>query len=432
MGINPARLIISSFLTVIFLGCFLLLLPVSTPSGISFIDALFTATSATCVTGLIVRDTPDDFTPFGHMVILLLFQLGGLGIMTFSTIFALVIGRRVTMQNRKVLSVVYDNLQVDIKVLLKWILAFTVLIEGVGFVLLYIPFKSQGVFFSIFHAVSAFCNAGFSLMSSSFQNYRDNIYINLSMTFLIITGGLGFWVLYDLGRVTKAKIKRTEFRMALHTKIVIFLSVGLIIAGTGLILGLEYRNVFTHMGWKTKILAAYFQSVTARTAGFNTVEINSLNPATKFFLCALMFIGASPGSTGGGVKTVTFALVVMGIVAILKGKNQIRIFNRAVPLELFEKAIVIFILGLVWIGLALFLLLISEPQPPVSLMFEVFSAFGTVGLSTGITPYLTPFGKFIIILTMFLGRIGPMTLAIALTKRVQGEIRLPEERVMVG
>jgi len=407
-------------------------IPVSTPSGISFIDALFTATSATCVTGLIVRDTPHDFTPFGHMVIMLLFQLGGLGIMTFSTIFALVIGRRVTMQNRKVLSVVYDNLQVDIKVLLKWILAFTVLIEGVGFVLLYIPFKSQGVFFSIFHAVSAFCNAGFSLMSDSFQRYKNNLYINLVMSFLIIVGGLGFWVLYDLKRLLTARVKKAEARMALHTKIVILFTIFLIIIGAGLIFSIEYSHVLKNLNWKTKILVAYFQSVAARTAGFNTVDINSLNPATKFFLCALMFIGASPGSTGGGVKTVTFALVVMGIVAILKGKNQIRIFNRAVPLELFEKAIVIFILGLVWIGLALFLLLISEPQPPVSLMFEVFSAFGTVGLSTGITPHLTPFGKFIIILTMFLGRIGPMTLAIALTKRVQGEFRLPEERVMVG
>lgn len=432
MGINPARLIILSFLTVILLGCFLLLLPISTTQGISFIDALFTATSATCVTGLIVKDTPHDFTTFGKMVIMLLFQLGGLGIMTFSTIFALVIGRRVTVQNRKVLSVVYDNLRVDVKMLLKWILAFTVLIEGLGFILLYPHFKSQGPFFSLFHAISAFCNAGFSLFSNSFQNYRDNLYVNLSMTFLIITGGLGFWALYDLLRALKAKIKRVEFRAALHTKIAISVSLGLIILGTVSILGLEYNHILSGLNLKTKILASYFQSVTARTAGFNTLDINSLNPATKLLLCVLMFIGASPGSTGGGIKTVTFALVVMGVIAILKGKNQIRIFNRAIPLELFEKAIVIFILGLVWICLALFLLLIAEPQEPLSLIFEVFSAFGTVGLSTGITPYLTPWGKFIIILTMFLGRIGPMTLAIALTKKAQGEFRLPEEKVMVG
>jgi trk system potassium uptake protein TrkH len=432
MGINPARLIILSFLTVILLGCFLLLLPISTTQGISFIDALFTATSATCVTGLIVKDTPHDFTTFGQTVIMLLFQLGGLGIMTFSTIFALVIGRRVTVQNRKVLSVVYDNLQVDVKMLLKWILAFTVLIEGLGFILLYLHFKSQGPFFSLFHAISAFCNAGFSLISNSFQNYRDNLYVNLSMTFLIITGGLGFWALYDLLRALKAKIKRAEFRVALHTKIVIFVSLCLIILGMLSILGLEYNHILSGLNLKTKILTSYFQSVTARTAGFNTLDINSLNPATKLLLCVLMFIGASPGSTGGGIKTVTFALVVMGVIAILKGKNQVRIFNRAIPLELFEKAIVIFILGLVWICLALFLLLISDSQEPLSLIFEVFSAFGTVGLSTGITPYLTPLGKFIIILTMFLGRIGPMTLAIALTKRAQGEFRLPEEKVMVG
>ncbi len=432
MQINPARLIITSFLLVIVVGWFLLLLPISTTKGISLIDALFTATSATCVTGLIVKDTPHDFTPFGQGVILILFQLGGLGIMTFSTIFALVIGRRVTMHNRRVLNVVYDNLKIDVKILLRWILTFTILIEFLGVVLLHIFFKDKGVFFSLFHAVSAFCNAGFSLMSDSFQRYKNNLYINLVMSFLIIVGGLGFWVLYDLKRLLTARVKKAEARMALHTKIVILFTIFLIIIGAGLIFSIEYSHVLKNLNWKAKILTSYFQAVTARTAGFNTLDINSLAPATKFILCALMFIGASPGSTGGGIKTVTFALVVMGIVAILKGKNQIRIFNRAIPLDLFEKAIVIFILALIWIALALFLLFIIEDKPPLSLMFEVFSAFGTVGLSCGITPYLTPFGKFIIILTMFLGRIGPMTLAIALTKRAEGEFRLPEEKVMVG
>ena len=287
-------------------------------------------------------------------------------------------------------------------------------------------------FSALFHAVSAFCNAGFSLFSTSFQQFRSDIFINCLITALIISGGLGFLVLYDISRWLRFKVRKKDVRLALHTKIVLSVSIILIILGTLFLLVAENQSLFGGYAFKDRILASYFQSVSARTAGFNTVEINSLRPGSKLFVATIMFIGASPGSTGGGIKTVTFALVLVGIITLLKGKKQIRLFRRAIPLQLIDKAVVIFVLSLIWIIFATILLLFIENKTSLNLFFEVVSAFGTVGLSSGITPDLTTLGKFIIILTMFFGRIGPMTLAIALAKRDEADFKLPEENVMVG
>lgn len=429
---KPARIIVASFLIAISLGCLLLLLPISTYQRISFVDALFTATSATCVTGLTVRDTASFFTPFGRALILVLFQLGGLGIMTFSTIFALVLGRRITIKDRQILSLVFENVELDIKVLLKWIFILTLIMEALGAILLKFQSPQLSFYYALFHAISAFCNAGFSLFSRSFQSMRGGWLFNLTLTFLIVTGGIGFLVLYDLGRWIRSRISGNGTRLTLHSKIALSLSLILILLGTVFLYFSEAGAGFKDYPWNEKILASYFQAVTARTAGFSTVEIGNLASRSKLFLILLMFIGASPGSTGGGIKTVTFSLIILGILSILKGRNQIRIFHRAIPLELFEKAIVIFILSISWVLLATLALLFFEEKDFLSLLFEVVSAFGTVGLSTGITPSLTLLGKFIIILTMFLGRIGPMTLAIALARRERDDFRVPEENVMVG
>ncbi len=432
MQIKPARIIALSFLTAISIGTLLLLLPISTHSGITFIDAFFTAASAVCVTGLTVRNIGTFFTSFGQSVILILFQLGGLGIMAFSTMFALMLGRRITIKDRRTLSVVFENIEVDAGVLLKWMFVFTFIIEGLGVVFLNFYWHDSGIFFALFHSVSAFCNAGFSLFSTSLQGMRSDVLMNLVFIFLIIAGGIGFLVLYDLGRYFKSRLLKKDARLTLHTKMVLVITSALLITGAVFLFASEYQGVLKGLGLKSKILASCFQSVTARTAGFNTVSIDQLKPGSKLLLSMLMFIGASPGSTGGGIKTVTFGLILLGIVAILRGKNQIRFFNRAIPLDLFEKAVVIFALSISWVLFATLVLVFTEQQNVLNIVFEIISAFGTVGLSCGITAKLTVVGKLIIILTMFFGRIGPMTLAIALAKRQEGNFKLPEENVMVG
>ena len=432
MQIKPARIIIFSFLSVIIAGTLLLLLPASTSQQVSFIDALFTATSATCVTGLIVKDTGSFFTPLGQGIIMLLFQFGGLGIMTLSTIFALMLGRRITITGRKTLSLAFENVEFDMKLLLKGIVIFTILIELLGACLFKLFFPEMGIFSALFHSVSAFCNAGFSLFETSFQKFRSLGSINILTTTLIIAGGLGFLVLFDLMRWVKGKILKKSSRLTLHSKIVMVVSLILILVGMSSIFIIEGDHLFSEYSFSEKCFASYFQSVTARTAGFNTVEIGGLQKGSKLMLGALMFIGASPGSTGGGIKTVTFALVVLGLIALLRRSAQIRISKRAIPMHVFEKAIAIFVLSIVWIFFATAVLSIVDNRSFLNILFEVVSAFGTVGLSCGITAGLTTVGKLIIILTMFFGRIGPMTLAIALANRNEADFKLPEENVMVG
>jgi len=449
--LKPPQIIIFSFLITILIGAFVLSLPQSSSEGVSIgaVDAFFTATSATCVTGLIVRDTGADFSDFGRAVILFLVQIGGLGIMTFSTFFAILLGRKLTIRENVVVKGALDHHSlVGLKTLILYILGITFFIEMAGAILLYARFGN--IYPSIFHSISAFCNAGFSLNSASFLNYRQDAYVNLIMAALIILGGIGFIVLIDIPKIfrwcfRRIFLKRREdirhlfSRISLQTKIAVTISIILLILGGTVFFLLENHKILYGLGLKHKILTSFFQSVTSRTAGFNTVPITNLASPTLFFLIILMFIGASPGSTGGGIKTCTLGILVAGAWSMIKGRDNIHVFKKTIPKHIFKKAVMIVGLAVAWIVVFTMLLSFVEekngamPNYFLSILFEVTSAFGTVGLSTGITPILSPAGKILVMITMFVGRLGPLTLALAVAMREQRVFyKYPEEKVMVG
>ena len=450
--LNPPQIVALSFLLTIVIGTVLLSLPISVQGreNLSLIDAVFTATSATCVTGLIVKDTAGFFSPFGRLVILLLFQSGGLGIMTLSTLFAILLGRKLTIRRKVIVQNALDRHKIEgLTTLIKYILVVTFGIEILGAFLLFLKWVqapgvsvNQAVWWSIFHSVSAFCNAGFSLFSNSFIGYKDNYYIIFVMSIMIILGGIGFVVLLDIKSLNFWRKNRFFIlkRLNLQAKIVLTLTVFLILLGMAFFLFSENQNVLQDLSWKNKIFTSYFQSVTSRTAGFNTIDIGALRIGTLFFLIFLMFIGASPGSTGGGIKTATFGVVLAGLWAMVKNKKEVSLFKKTIPQYVIRKALVVFLMGLGWIVLVTLILSVVEGENAgrssdsfLPILFEVTSAFGTVGLSTGITADLTTLGKVLIILTMYAGRIGPLTLALAIALREEKLIyRYPEEKIMVG
>lgn len=448
---RSARLLILSFAFIIVLGTFLLCLPQATHSrSISFVDALFTATSATCVTGLIVVNTGAYFTVFGQWVILFMIQLGGLGIMTFSTFFAVTLGRKLSFGERFIFKETMGEYGLlDILRVLRHIFIFTVLIEAIGAAFLYRRMIGlypplEALYYSVFHSIAAFCNAGFALYSDNLCRFRGDTLVNCTVMSLIIVGGLGFLVLEDVYQHLKGRLagrKKTPFH--LHTKIVLCTTLFLIIGGAILFYLLEVRNVLVGLSLKDNILASFFQSVTARTAGFNTVDISMCSNASLFLLTILMFIGASPGSTGGGIKTTTFTILIFLFMTRLRGKERVSIFRRQIPLDVLAKAISIFFASFILVIGATMLLQVTEhwslPYDVgrgdfIELLFETVSAFGTVGLSTGITSSLTELGKLLITLTMFCGRLGPLTLAMVITGGRQREekFELAEESAMIG
>lgn len=449
--LKPPQIVIFSFLATIIIGACVLSLPQCSADGdsIGIVDALFTATSATCVTGLIVRDTGSAFSEMGRLVILFLVQIGGLGIMTLSTFFAILLGRKLTLRENVVVKGALDHHGVEgLKTLILYILGITFFIELIGAVLLYNRFGD--VFFSIFHSISGFCNAGFSLNAASFAAYSQDVYVNVVMAALIILGGIGFIVLIDIPKIfrwasrrlflgSNEDIKHLYSRISLQTKIAVSVSIILICVGTLVFFLLENHRVLDGLGTKDKVLGSFFQSVTARTAGFNTVPISKLASPTLFFLIILMFIGASPGSTGGGIKTCTFGVLLIGAWSMIKNRDNMHVFKRTIPRPAFRKAVMIAGLAVAWIVVATMLLSFIEgnneamPNYFLRILFEVTSAFGTVGLSTGITPILSPLGKLLIMITMFVGRIGPLTLALAVAMKEQKIFyRYPQEKVMVG
>ncbi|GEA18979.1 TrkH family potassium uptake protein [Moorella sp. E306M] len=423
---------------VIATGTLLLSLPIASQSGqpVAVIDALFTATSATAVTGLVTVDTQTTYSLFGELVILTLIQTGGLGFMTLSTLVALLLGKRITLKERLVMQEAMNQLTVEGVVRLsKYVLIFTLFAEGLGALLLSIRFSSQmplgqAIYFGIFHAVSAFCNAGFDLFSKSLVDYRGDLLVNMVITLLIIFGGLGFSVVADI------YTKRSWQRLSLHSKIVIRTTLLLIVTATVIIFLLEYTNTksLAPLPLGEKILASYFQAVTPRTAGFNTLVIGDLRPVTLLFITILMFIGASPGSTGGGIKTTTFAAIAVAVWTIIRGNVDIEVFGRRLPRGTVLKALAIAAVSLLLIVTVTGILLITEQADLQMVLFEVTSAFGTVGLSMGLTPKLTVAGKLLITATMFTGRVGPLTLAFAIAQRLgrQGIKHYPEERIIVG
>jgi trk system potassium uptake protein TrkH len=438
-----------SFLGAIFIGWILLSLPqASKEAPLSLVDSLFTATSATCVTGLIVVDTGARFTTFGQLVILALIQLGGLGIMTFSSFFLIFMGGRLSIKHRILIQESFSQFPLkDMFHLLRLVISFTLFMEFLGALLLYGRFvhifpPAQAAYYSVFHSVSAFCNAGFSLYGTSFIAFQNDLLVNVVMTALIIIGGLGFFVLADLSLMERLSSLKRPKRFSLHTKTVFAVTAFLLLAGTVLVLVLEWQNTLAGMSLKDKLMASFFQSVTARTAGFNTLVTGSLTNATLFLLVILMFIGASPGSTGGGIKTSTFGILIAVLISRLKGRRNVELFRRTLPLNIVGKAVSVAALGIITIATTTMILSVTEGKLLISeisrgrfleLLFETTSAFGTVGLSTGVTPNLTILGKIIVSITIFIGRVGPLSLALAVGQRVsRRHYEFPEENVMVG
>lgn len=444
--LSPPRLLAASFGGVIALGTLLLSLPIAAAPDrhIPVVDALFTATSAVCVTGLIVRDTPVDFSPFGHVVILLLIQAGGLGYMTISTVVAAALGKRVTLQERLTLQ---EGLNVHtLEGLLGFVVAvarLTLAFELAGAVTLGVRWAwdfgaGRGAWLGLFHAVSAFNNAGFSLFSSNLMSYRDDVTVNLVITSLIITGGIGFFVLTEIGGLRR----RHRASLSLHSRLVLATTAILIAGGTVTLLLLERDNPRTlgSLGPLGATLAAYFQAVTPRTAGFNTIDIGAMTPPALFVVMVMMFIGASPGSTGGGVKTSTFAVTVLALWATVRGIHEPSVFRRRIPADIVARSFFVCLIAFLTMNIVAGLVLVAERLELLPILFETTSAFGTVGLSMGrpgsavsLVGHFSPAGKMLVAAMMFMGRVGPLTLAIAVVGgAVQPRIRYPEGKVLIG
>jgi len=438
---NPWRFIVLSFLLIILVGTIFLMLPVSSQSG-KFTDpitALFTATSATCVTGLVVVDTGTYWSLFGQIVILLLIQLGGISYMTLLSFLALLLRRQVVLHERIILQETLNSWSIrGVMKLARVVLYTVVFFEGLGALLLFFVFIRDYPFitalkFSIFHSISAFCNAGFDLLGGfrSLTGYVDNPLLVFTITSLIIFGGIGFVVIYDL----RSNLFNWK-KITIHSKIAILTTIILIILGTLIIGLLEWRNPGTMgpLSIRGKILSSYFQSVTPRTAGFNTLNIGNMRNATLLFIILLMFIGASPGGTGGGIKTVTFTVLISAVRATLMGYENVEIMERKLYWDSVRKAWALFFLSIGLIFIGWFTLLISENLLPINLLFEVVSAFGTVGLSTGITPSLSTVGRIVIILVMYLGRVGLVVFGLSFLYplRRKSHIELPYGEVSIG
>ena len=448
--LSPQQVLPLSFLAFIVFGALLLLTPWATKSGqIHVIDALFTATSAVCVTGLIVVDTGSYFSPFGQGVILGLIQVGGLGIMTFSVLFYTLLGSSIRLRDRVIVQSSFTTGQRgDVLQLVKSIFLYTFVIEAIGVLLLFLAWPedcspSRCFWIAVFHSISAFCNAGFSLFQDSFVRLQSNWWINLIITGLIIVGGLGFIVLTEIGDWIRIKISDNgRPRISLHTKIVLTTTACLIAGGTVLFFFLESNDSLVAAPLGRKILASYFQSVTARTAGFNTIDIYTLANPTLFILIILMFIGASPGSCGGGVKTVNAAVLLIIAKNRFKGKEEGEVFKRTIPRETLSRSVTIIISSVVLISVVACLVMIAEtgryahPETRgkfLEYLFETVSAFGTVGLSMGVTSTLTNVGKILIMVMMFLGRLGPLNLAFSLAKKAPAKrFHYGEEKIFIG
>ncbi|QAA82107.1 potassium transporter [Aequorivita sp. H23M31] len=449
---NPAILFVGSFAIIALAGTFMLQLPSSTTYGISFTDALFTATSATAVTGLIVMDTAKDFTPMGQTIIMVLFQIGGLGMLTFTSFFAYFFKSGASFKESLYMKDIigHDKLNSVMKTVMQIVL-FSFILEGIGALLIYNsltsnPSNHSNAFFAIFHAISAYCNAGFSLLSDNMHDpsVRFNYYMQWVIMALIIFGGLGYHIAYNIIQYFK-KLMINIFRkknrvfisrvINLNTKIVLYTTIILIVAGTTFFFISEQQtNLLGHDTTFGKFTTAMFSSVTARTAGFNTVDMTNFTIPGILFMIFLMWVGASPASTGGGIKTSTFALATLNIFAIARNKKYIEIGTRRIATEAVNRAFAIITISLASIGLGILLLLIFDPEfTLIQIAFEAFSAFGTVGLTMGITPDLSEPGKYVIIFLMFFGRIGLLNLMIGILKSMnKPEYTYPEENILIN
>ncbi len=436
-NLTPAQVLVLGYLVVILVGAILLTLPIATTDGqgMNLLDSIFTATSATAVTGLIVENTSTFFTVFGQIVILCLIQIGGLGIMTMSTLFALLVGKKITLRERLVIQQDLDQFELSgvIRVV-RYVLGVTFIIEGIGALILFIRFLVdmpvvKAFYYAVFHAISAFNNAGFDIFGNSLENFTGDIVVNFAITTLIILGGIGFAVIAELYSGKGFK------KFSLQTKLVLSITGILIVVGMLISFVLEYSNPATlgNLPLGEKVIASYFLAITPRTAGFNTVPTGALKSSTLFFTIILMFIGASPGSTGGGVKTTTFGALAAVLYSRATGRNDIEIFKRRLGKDVIYNALSIILISLMLVVTVTMILTVTENAEFLDLFFEAVSAFGTVGLSTGVTGSLSVIGRILIIITMFAGRVGPLTLAIAIGQRgKKANVRYPKEKILVG
>ncbi|MBW6499968.1 MAG: ATPase [Bacteroidales bacterium] len=454
---NPAQLFILSFLLIIIAGTFLLLLPKASVAKISLIDALFTSTSAVCVTGLTVVDTGSYFTGFGQIIIAILIQAGGLGIMTFASYFSYFFRGGSSYENQLILKDLTNAEKIsEVFTVLKKIILITFFIEGIGAILIYnavdselIPSLADRLFFSAFHAVSGFCNAGFSNLPDSFYEdaYRLNYPLHLIVAFLFILGGLGFPIVFNLIRLLKARLKsffllllsrkkqiHSPLLININTRLVLITSLILSITGTIAFFILEYNNTLSDHGFSGKVITSFFASVTTRTAGFNSVDTSALTLPTMLIVIFLMWVGASPASTGGGIKTSTIAVALLNIVSIARGNLRLEVYGREIPGVSVNRAFAIIVLSMVVIAFSIGCLTVFETGKGfLQICFECVSAFSTVGLSTGITADLTSAGKLVLIFTMFTGRVSMLTILIAFFKKVSsGNYRYPTESILIN
>jgi len=437
--LNPAQILIVGFLVLILIGTLLFMLPIATKDRhhLSFIDALFEATSAVCVTGLAVVDTGSTFTVFGQIVLLILIQLGGWGFMTSGIIMFVLLGKRIGLRERLVLqqSINSFSLQGIVK-LVQRIVIITLAIELLGAIVLAsrwsyeLPLQ-KAMYYGIFHSISAFNNAGFGLEPDSLMKWVGDPVVNIMITLLFITGGIGFTVILDVIE------KRSFKKLSLHSKVALSVSLLLNVVSFVVILGLEFRNPATlgSLAMSDKLWASYFQGVVTRTAGFNSLDISQMTASSLIYMMGMMFIGASSGSTGGGIKVTTAAILFFALWKVVRNQEDVNIFKRRIPQELVIRALSITLSGILFMFIIFFLLTITEAGKDITkILFETVSAFGTVGLSAGLTPELTPLGRILLTVMMFIGRLGPLTMAFALVHHTKNKsaIRYAEGKILIG
>jgi len=443
-NMSPFKILAIGFLTVILTGGILLSLPVATISGesTSFLDSIFTATSAVCVTGLVVVDTGTYWSTFGQMIILILIEIGGLGFMAMSTFFAMILGKRISLRERLVMQEAYNTFSIQgIISHVRYMLIFTVTVQLSAALILMTQFipvygVGTGIYYGIFHAISGFNNAGFDLLGNftSLTLFNENKIILITIAIVINIGGLGYLVCREI--ISSFKTKRKLKNFSLHSKVVLTISVILLSVGTLSLLVFEWKNPVTMgpMSFGDKLTNAFFSATTPRTAGFNSISTSDMSPAGKLLTMGYMFVGGSPGSTAGGVKTTTFGIVIFTLISVLRGRQDAEVYKRRISQSTVYRAMAIFMLGITIVIVGVMILSISEIGSTFEMiLFEVISAFGTVGLSQGLTPTLSAVGKVTITIIMYLGRVGPLTVMLALAgKQEKVNIKYPEGKILIG
>jgi len=445
---EPTLVLIFSFACTIVIGTGLLMLPISTKAGtIDFLDALFTATSATCVTGLMTLDAGTIFSRFGQTVIMILMQIGGLGIMTFSTIIIFLLGKQISFKEKWMVQDSFSSSHgSNVFQLVKRVLILSFGIEIIGLFLLFYSFSDtmdfgQASFYALFHTISGFCNAGITLFPDSLMSYKDDVFINMTFAVLIIVGSLGFLVIAELGNRLSREKNARRINLTFHTRVILAFSTALIVLTTLMFFLMEQKHTLENEPFLNQLLISFFQAVT-KTAGFVTIDFSQMAESSVFMYINLMFIGAAPGSVGGGIKVTAFAVLVALTIAKLKNQEEVVLFKSTIDSVTVAKTVSVIIISSVIIGVFFMLVLVSETYELtdieskamfVKLLFESISAFGTVGLSLGATADLSGLGKFLIILLMFIGRLGPLTVALAVSLKERKQLfSYSEEKLMVG